>query len=104
MKQSQKQSRDRFTEFILNKVNMFAMTIIESYTVKYRLKKHLFKLNLLQPNLRRKSMDQLFTIFIIQVVFWILLFVLIYYFVKKNAELKKEIKLLKDASEKKEVS
>jgi hypothetical protein len=49
-------------------------------------------------------MDTLFTIFIVQVVFWILLFVLIYYFVKKNAELKKEIKLLKDASEKKEVS
>jgi hypothetical protein len=32
---------------------------------------------------------------------WILLFVLIYYFVKKNAELKKEIKLLRDATEKK---
>ena len=49
-------------------------------------------------------MDQLFTIFIVQVVLWILLFVLIYYFVKKNAELKKEIKLLRNASEKKEVS
>ena len=42
-------------------------------------------------------MNHLFTIFIVQVMLWILLFVLIYYFVKKNAELKKEIKLLKDA-------
>ncbi|HLE24993.1 MAG TPA: hypothetical protein VI935_05010 [Thermodesulfobacteriota bacterium] len=42
-------------------------------------------------------MNHLFTIFIVQVIFWILLFILICYFVKKNAELKKEIKLLKDA-------
>jgi hypothetical protein len=41
-------------------------------------------------------MDQLLIIFIIQVVLWILLFVLIYYLIKKNTELKKEIKLLRD--------
>ncbi len=45
-------------------------------------------------------MNHLFTIFIVQVILWILLFVLIYCFVKKNAELKKEIKLLRDATEK----
>ena len=49
-------------------------------------------------------MNHLFTIFIVQVIPWILLFVLIYYFVKKNAELKKKIKLLRDATEKKEVN
>ena len=49
-------------------------------------------------------MNHLFTIFIVQVIFWILLFVLIYYFVKKNAEVKKEIKLLRNATEKKEVN
>ena len=49
-------------------------------------------------------MNHLFTIFIVQVVLWILLFVLIYYFVKKNAEVKKEIKLLRNATEKKEVN
>ena len=49
-------------------------------------------------------MNHLFTIFIVQVVLFILLFVLIYYFVKKNAELTKEIKLLRDATEKKEVN
>ena len=49
-------------------------------------------------------MNHLFTIFIVQVVLWILLFVLIYYFVKKNAELKKEVKLLREITEKKEVN
>ena len=49
-------------------------------------------------------MNHLFTIFIVQVVLWIFLFVLIYYFVKKNAELKKEVKLLRDITEKKEVN
>ncbi len=42
-------------------------------------------------------MGNLFVIFIVQVILWILLFFFIYYFVKKNTELKKEIKLLKDA-------
>lgn len=49
-------------------------------------------------------MSHLFIIFIVQVIFWILLFVLIQYFVKKNAELKKEIKLLRNATEKKEAN
>jgi len=96
---------DCFTEFILNtfttlsvnSVNVFAMSIIESYAVKYKLKRRLYKLNLLQLNTGRCYMNHLFTIFIVQVILWMLLFVLIYYFVKKNAELKKEIKLLKDA-------
>ncbi len=42
-------------------------------------------------------MDSLFTIFVVQVIIWTLLFVLICYITRKNALLKKEIKLLKDA-------
>ncbi|MCI0453658.1 MAG: hypothetical protein L0Y68_01530 [Candidatus Dadabacteria bacterium] len=42
-------------------------------------------------------MDSLFTIFVVQVIIWTLLFVLICYMTRKNAHLKKEIKLLKDA-------
>ena len=49
-------------------------------------------------------MNHLFTIFIVQVILWILLFALISYFVKKNTELKKEIKILRDTAEKKEVN
>ena len=49
-------------------------------------------------------MNHLFTIFIVQVILCILLFVLIYYLVKKNTQLKKEIKLLRDTTEKKEVN
>jgi hypothetical protein len=42
-------------------------------------------------------MDSLFTIFIVQVIIWTLLFILICYIVRKNALLKKKIKLLKNA-------
>jgi uncharacterized membrane protein len=48
-------------------------------------------------------MGSLFIVFIVQVILCVLLFLFIYYFVKKNAELKEEIKSLKEASGKREV-
>ncbi len=46
-------------------------------------------------------MDNIFTVFIVQVILWILLFIVIVYLVKKNAGLKKDIESLKEAWEKK---
>ena len=47
-------------------------------------------------------MNSIFMIFVVQIILCILLFVLIYRFIKNNAELKKEIEALKeDISEKK---
>ncbi len=46
-------------------------------------------------------MDNMFTVFIVQVVLWILLFIVIVYLVRKNTGLKKEIESLKEAWEKK---
>ncbi len=41
-------------------------------------------------------MNSIFMIFVVQVVLCILLFILIYRFIKKNGELKKEIETLKE--------
>jgi hypothetical protein len=49
-------------------------------------------------------MYSLFMIFFTQVIFCVLVFILIYHFIKKNAELKEEIKSFKEASRKREVN
>ena len=46
-------------------------------------------------------MGSLFTIFISQAILCALVFIFVYYFVGKNAELKEEIKHFKEASGKK---
>lgn len=43
-------------------------------------------------------MNSIFMIFVVQIILCILLFILIYHFVKKNGELKKEIEALKEDS------
>ena len=46
-------------------------------------------------------MDNLYAMFISQVILWIILFFFIYYLRKKSNETKKELETLKDAWEKK---
>ena len=65
---------------------------------------HDLQLNLLYPILVIQMvikeigfLGNLFVIFIVQVILCALLFLFIYYFMKKNAELKEEIKRLKEA-------
>jgi len=49
-------------------------------------------------------MYSLFMIFVTQLIFCAIVFLLIYYFIKENAELKEEIKHFKEASKKREVN
>jgi len=49
----------------------------------------------------RAIMDNLFLMFIFQVILWIILFFLIFYLRKKDSEIRRDLKLLKDAWEKK---
>ncbi len=49
-------------------------------------------------------MYSLFMIFFTQVIFCVLVFILIYHFIKENTELKEEIKRFKEASGKREVN
>lgn len=41
-------------------------------------------------------MNNLFVVFVVQVVLWILLFIAIIYLVKKNTKLKKEVEAIKE--------
>ena len=41
-------------------------------------------------------MNSIFMVFVVQLVFCTLLFILIYHFIKKNGELKREIETLKE--------
>jgi hypothetical protein len=49
----------------------------------------------------RAIMDNLFLMFIFQVILWIILFFLIFYLRKEDSEIRRDLKLLKDAWEKK---
>jgi len=49
----------------------------------------------------RAIMDNLFLMFIFQVILWIILFFLIFYLRKEDSEIRRDLKLLKDSWEKK---